>query len=232
MRVGKLGTDGTSQEEWEALSSPLDEILRRLDAIERRLARLEADALAPPPRSEASNAADFADPPPRASEPLARPKPPNPAPAPAAPVATSAASEDEPRVAAGDDPKSYSPTATAPATERLRPISPAPGEAPFPDLSLLDEKLAPRRGPALKIDAKAAIEDYPRICSRIQQLWGTPECEGYLNNLVIDTRGNRKGFPPAVVEELLYLGRLSRALVILGIDGDLWDSYDQIGDRR
>ena len=49
---------------------------------------------------------------------------------------------------------------------------------------------------------------------------------------MIDTRGNRKGFPPAVMEELLYLGRLARALVILNIGGNLWDAYDQIGDRR
>ena len=65
-----------------------------------------------------------------------------------------------------------------------------------------------------------------------QQLWGTPECEGYLNTLVIDTRGNRQGFPAPMMEELLYLGRLARALLIINIGGDLWDGYDQAGDRR
>ena len=35
-----------------------------------------------------------------------------------------------------------------------------------------------------------------------------------------------------MMEELLYLGRLARALVILKVGGDLWDAYDQIGDRR
>jgi hypothetical protein len=34
------------------------------------------------------------------------------------------------------------------------------------------------------------------------------------------------------MEELLYLGRLARALVILAVGGDMWESYDQIGDRR
>ena len=97
---------------------------------------------------------------------------------------------------------------------------------------MLDEKVEPRKGPAQKLNVKAAVEDYPRICTRLQQLWGSAECEGYITNLVIDTRGNRKGFPPAVMEELLYLGRLARALVILGIDGDLCDAFDQIGDRR
>jgi len=34
------------------------------------------------------------------------------------------------------------------------------------------------------------------------------------------------------MEELLYLGRLARALVILNIGGDLWDGYDHAGERR
>ena len=110
--------------------------------------------------------------------------------------------------------------------------APADDANPFPDLSQLDEKLEGRKGPAEKLDVRAALEDYPRIATRIQQLWGTPECEAYLNNLVIDTRGNRKGFPPPMMEELLYLGRLARTLVILSIGGDLWDTFDQVGDRR
>ena len=121
--------------------------------------------------------------------------------------------------------------ADAPRTERLDRV-PAAASDPFPDLSQLDEKLEPRRGPAEQVQVRAALEDHPRIAGRIQQLWGTPDCEEYLNSLVIDTRGNRKGFPPAMLEELLYLGRLARALVILRVDGDLWSSYDQIGDRR
>jgi hypothetical protein len=119
-------------------------------------------------------------------------------------------------------------------TERLQPVPAraAPAADPFPDLSLLEEKLEPRKGPAQRVQVQAAIEDYPRIAQRIEQLWGTPECEHYLNTLVIDTRGNRQGFPPAVLEELLYLGRLARALVILQFGDDLWESYDHVGDRR
>jgi len=103
---------------------------------------------------------------------------------------------------------------------------------PLPDLSLIDEKLEVKKGPVEILKVTAAIEQIPRISDRIQQLWGTPECEGYINSLVIDTRGNRKGFPEGVMEELLYLGRLARALVILNIKGDLWDQFDQVGDRR
>lgn len=249
MRVRKNGAGSKHYEEWEALSSPLEEILKRLDAIEHRLSRLEADAPARRPDSEASNAAEFRHAPsntdslpdkaevipvpapvaiatPPAQAAMARPTTPA---EPARPTEPA-----RPKVAVGDEPKSYSPTATAPATERLHPLSKERGssDAPLPDLSQLDEKVEPKKGPAQKLRVTAAIEEYPRICTRIQQLWGSPECEGYITNLVIDTRGNRKGFPPPVMEELLYLGRLARALVILGIDGDLWDTFDQVGDRR
>lgn len=245
MSLRKVAPGDKPTKERDALSSPLEEILKRLDAIERRLTKLEASPAASNPRSEASNAAAFkAEPAPGASSPAPPVASAPPVPAltgtaaspiasmpPAAPVDTPPIA---PTVAVGSDPKSYSPTATAPATERLHPLSTnrAGIDSPFPDLSMLDEKLEPRRGPAEQIDVRAAIEDYPRICSRIQQLWGSPECEAYVNNLVIDTRGNRKGFPPAVMEELLYLGRLARALVILSINGDLWDTLDQVGDRR
>lgn len=234
------------------MNSPLDQILKRLEAIEQRLARLEADAPARRPESEASNAAEFGRSPTHPASPAPRSEAavvPTPAPetpvsirsaapsAPARPAPAKPATVPQaipPKVAVGDEPKSYSPTATAPSTERLHPLSKDRGSSddPFPDLSMLDEKVELKKGPAQKLDVKAAIEDYPRICTRIQQLWGSPECEGYITNLVIDTRGNRKGFPPAVMEELLYLGRLARALVILGIDGDLWDTFDQVGDRR
>lgn len=239
MSVHTLVPGGKPIEEPDALSSPLEEILKRLDAIERRLAKLEALSVPLQSASEASNAAAFkakrspsspapsapAESVPTRPAALSQPSPP-PAPAANVPVA--------PNVAVGNEPKSYSPTATAPATERLHPLSTDRGgiDAPFPDLSMLDEKVEPRKGPAEVLDVRAAIEDYPRISTRIQQLWGSPECESYINNLVIDTRGNRKGFPPAVMEELLYLGRLARALVILSIDADLWDTFDQVGDRR
>ena len=123
-------------------------------------------------------------------------------------------------------------TSTPPPTLRLAPIPPRDPNDALPDLSLLDEKVEHRKGPAQKIDVVSALEEYPRICARVQQLWGTAECEAYLNTLVIDTRGNRKGFPAPMMEELLYLGRLARALVIINIGGDLWDGYDQAGDRR
>lgn len=52
----------------------------------------------------------------------------------------------------------------------------------------------------------AALRDrLPRIADRIQAVWGYPECDQYLNRLIIDDRGNRQGFPADVLTLLLRL---------------------------
>lgn len=214
MSARRLGdSEGLSED--EAVTSAVEQILKRLEGLERRIARLEAAAGIGGSRTRASNADAF-----RASAP-AEPSQGSSAPRTAAqrpPVAEQA-------------PATGSAAADAAVTQRLDRV-PAREADPFPDLSQLDEKLEPKKGPVQHVQMRAALEDHPRISNRIQQLWGTPDCEAYLNSLVIDTRGNRKGFPPEMLEELLYLGRLARALVILRVDGDLWQTYDQVGDRR
>ena len=194
----------------EAASSALDVLLRRLEMLERRVECLEAAAEAR--GMAASNADDFG------TTQACRP-------------ADSARSK-APIQPQPDTSLPYPSAADAPVTERLERVPVQASGDPFPDLSLLDEKVEPRKGPAERLEIRAALEDYPRISNRIQQLWGTPDCEAYLNTLVIDTRGNRQGFAPAIMEELLYLGRLARALVILRVGGDLWEAFDQVGDRR
>jgi len=220
--AGKVGNKAN------ASRGALDAILQRLNMLEARLARLESAVGIAALPLRASNADEFAG----TERTLG---------AGSTSIATdatqptdAASPKSSSTIAIGTEPKSYSLTATAPATERLRPLSAISTsiEASFPDLSMLDEKVDIKKPPAQHVAVKAAIEDYPRIASRIQQLWGTPECEGYITNLIVDTRGDRKGFPPQVMEELLYLTRLARGLVILAIDADRWDAYDQVGDRR
>ena len=47
---------------------------------------------------------------------------------------------------------------------------------------------------------------YPRIANNIAALWRrVARCEEYLDTLVVDRRGNRKGFPPDVAKELNHL---------------------------
>jgi hypothetical protein len=46
---------------------------------------------------------------------------------------------------------------------------------------------------------------FPRIAERIAHLWGAPQLDGYLRELLIDSRGNRQGFPPHIVAALLEI---------------------------
>jgi hypothetical protein len=47
---------------------------------------------------------------------------------------------------------------------------------------------------------------YPRIANSIAELWRrVARCEEYLDSLLVDQRGDRKGFPPAVAQELTAL---------------------------
>jgi len=218
----------------ELVTSPQDEVIERLELLDRRMARLEAMAGAG--NADAQQVAQL-----RAAIAEARAMSVDTADSsvPSSTAAPSSGVSSEMRAVSppGQRPvlnSSVMPAlpAAPPPTLRLSPIPPKVPSDDLPDLSLLDEKVDPRKGPPQKIDVRSALEDYPRICARVQQLWGTAECEPYLNTLVIDTRGNRQGFPPPMMEELLYLGRLSRALVILSVGGDLWDTYDQVGDKR
>lgn len=49
-------------------------------------------------------------------------------------------------------------------------------------------------------------ELYPHIYAKLEIMWGYPEMDIYINNLLMDTRdGKRNGFPPDVGQELLKL---------------------------
>lgn len=51
----------------------------------------------------------------------------------------------------------------------------------------------------------ALEQQYERILEKIDALWHTPEIDAYFSDLVIDTRGGRKGFPKAVLNDILIL---------------------------
>ena len=47
---------------------------------------------------------------------------------------------------------------------------------------------------------------YPRIANQLASMWAEPaRCEPYLDELMTDKRGGRKGFPIAVAQELASL---------------------------
>lgn len=46
---------------------------------------------------------------------------------------------------------------------------------------------------------------HPRIFSKLGDLWGTPMIDAYLDDLVIDKRGGRQGFPADVMADIFHL---------------------------
>jgi hypothetical protein len=59
----------------------------------------------------------------------------------------------------------------------------------------------------------ALVRRYPRIANLIAAVWGDSSCfASYMESLLTDKRGNRRGFPPDVSENLLSLQRYYRAM--------------------
>jgi len=52
----------------------------------------------------------------------------------------------------------------------------------------------------------STIEQMSHVMSRVQNLWGSRDCQAYLENLLRDNRdGMREGFPLSVIDEILVL---------------------------
>jgi hypothetical protein len=77
---------------------------------------------------------------------------------------------------------------------------------PYPEIDLREP---PPREPR-PVEATAFVEELPRVCGSLVQLWGTSGFDDYLNRLIIDERGTRQGFSLQVMDELLFLGSISR----------------------
>lgn len=57
--------------------------------------------------------------------------------------------------------------------------------------------------------APDTLEKLPHILGRLQETWGTRDCQAYLHTLLRDNRdGTRQGFPLNVVDELLLLSAI------------------------
>lgn len=53
---------------------------------------------------------------------------------------------------------------------------------------------------------------YPRIFTKIMDTWDTPAVDPIIEDLLIDKRGGRQGFPAEVMSEILMLGRIQDRL--------------------
>jgi hypothetical protein len=57
-----------------------------------------------------------------------------------------------------------------------------------------------------EIQPGGLVQQFPRIANRLAELWSKPvQCHRYMEEMMLDNRGNRKGFPLGVTLELAKL---------------------------
>jgi len=54
-------------------------------------------------------------------------------------------------------------------------------------------------------DLSPLEENFPRLATEISAFWGSPTCFEQLQDLLMDSRGGRKGFPADVYSDLSFL---------------------------
>jgi hypothetical protein len=66
----------------------------------------------------------------------------------------------------------------------------------------------------VQAELSLVAEHYPKIGTRISLLWGSAELHKYLNDLILDNRGDRAGFPPPIAAAIMRLINEHGKLVI------------------
>lgn len=69
---------------------------------------------------------------------------------------------------------------------------------------------------------QALEERFERILNRIAELWGRPELPAYFEDLMIDKRGGRQGFPAEVARDIFRLHALYETMLQKGEIADPW----------
>lgn len=104
-------------------------------------------------------------------------------------------------------PKPFAPSARAASTDaegRQRRSPPSPQDQELSRVSLAWLDLLPAR-----VQPLALCTRYPRIANRLAVCWADPVLTDLvLDDLLIDRRGGRQGFPAAVLADLLMLREL------------------------
>lgn len=85
-------------------------------------------------------------------------------------------------------------------------------KAPLPRLNArLARELASSKPTQPETDTSlSTIEtDFPHIAEKLTLVWGYPNCFSYLSELIIDNRGNRKGFNLDIMSDLMLLLKIT-----------------------
>lgn len=78
-----------------------------------------------------------------------------------------------------------------------------------------------------KNEAISAISiNFKHVSDRISLLWGYPELNKYFDDLVIDKRGGRQGFPEQVMSAIFFLQEL-HSTVVKPPQNDVWENKEK-----
>jgi len=62
-------------------------------------------------------------------------------------------------------------------------------------------------------EIRAELEGFSRVLEKIQAKWGTQECDAFLQELFMDSRGgSRQGFPMEAGAEILFLQKFNKTV--------------------
>ncbi len=62
-------------------------------------------------------------------------------------------------------------------------------------------------------ETRAEMEAFSRVLEKIQAMWGTQECDAFLQELFMDSRGgSRQGFPMEAGAEILFLQKFNKTV--------------------
>ena len=118
---------------------------------------------------------------------------------------------------------------------RHRFLDEAPAGLQFPEIRLPQPDAAtpgkPREPECKSVTVRAAVEQYEHLLAPLSTLWGHPEFDRYINRLIMDDRGSRRGFGPTVMEELLFLAQLNHFVCPTWHPCDPWEDSQFINDR-
>lgn len=95
-----------------------------------------------------------------------------------------------------------------PSPAAIRPVDPMSQRMPARDFDKTLSATAEGWMDALppRVRPVQLAETFPRICNRLALVWRDAAlCERIFDDLLVDRRGGRQGFPPPITQELLRL---------------------------
>ena len=131
-------------------------------------------------------------------------------------------------------------TATRAAAERAKArraqkIDPATLRRPErrQDRELMEHAVLWANGLPSELRPNLLLESYPRVANRLALCWPDKRLTHHLfEDLLVDNRGGRKGFPSPVSAELLQLRRAFSKPIPAGSMTPYWEQYSQATSDR